>query len=304
MKHKVTITVIILCMFLVAQFIGLYIISLDSVPPFLSANPSTEIQQSPAFYFYQIISSFIIAILIVVLITKYKLKWFMRIWFVLVVILAISVSLTAIFKNWFGITAYIVPLAIAIILGILKLFRPSMIIHNGTELLIYPGIAAIFVPILTPIYAIILLIIISIYDIWAVWHSGIMQKMAKFQMNELKIFGGFLIPYMPKEMKKKIQLLKLKYKNKNIPEKEIRKKGIKISMAILGGGDIVFPIITAGVFMLAYGLAPAIAIIFGAFIGLLYLLIFSEKRKFYPAMPFITTGIFIGLAIWWLTRLI
>jgi len=300
-KHKATITIVILCMFLLAQFIGLYIISLDSVPSFLSANPSPETQQSPAFYFYQIVSSFIIAILIVVLITKYKLKWFMKIWFVLVVILAISVSLTAIFKNWFGITAYIIPFAFAIVLGILKIYRPSVIIHNGTELLIYPGIAAIFVPILTPLYAIILLILISIYDIWAVWHSGIMQKMAKFQMNELKIFGGFLIPYMSKSIRNKIKLLKLKYKNK-IPQKEIKKRGIKISMAILGGGDIVFPIITAGVFMLTYGLASAIAVIFGAFAGLLYLLIFSEKRKFYPAMPFITAGIFLGLLIWMLIK--
>jgi presenilin-like A22 family membrane protease len=304
MKHKVTITAIILCMFLLAQFIGLYIIATDSVPTFLSANPSTETQQSPAFYFYQIISSFIIAILIVVLITKYKLKWFMKIWFVLVVILALFISLTAIFGDLFNITFYLIPLALAIILGLLKLFRPSMIIHNGTELLIYPGIAAIFVPILTPLYAIILLVLISIYDIWAVWHSGIMQKMAKFQMEELKIFGGFLIPYMTKEVRNKIKLLKLKYKNKTIPEKDIKKKGIKISMAILGGGDIVFPIITAGVFMLTYGLAPAIAVIVGAFLGLLTLLIFSEKKKFYPAMPFITAGIFLGLLVWWLSRFI
>jgi len=304
MKHKITITVVILCMFLLAQFIGLYVIATNSVPAFLSANPSLETQQSPAFYFYQIISSFIVAILIVVLITKYKLKWFMKTWFVLVIILALFISLTAIFQNLFGLTFYLIPLSLAIILGLLKLFRPSILIHNGTELLIYPGIASIFVTILTPFYAIMLLILISIYDMWAVWHSGIMQKMAKFQMNELKIFGGFLIPYMTKKVRNKIKLLKLKYKNKKIPEKDIKKGGIKVSMALLGGGDIVFPIITAGVFMLTYGLAPAIAIIIGAFLGLLSLLIFSEKKKFYPAMPFITAGIFLGLLVWWLLLLI
>lgn len=294
MKHKVTITIIILCMFLLTQFVGLYVIASDSVPAFLSStNQDTT---SYGFYFYQLISSFIIAILIVVLITKYKLRIIMKTWFLAVVIIALSISLAAIFKNIFGITNYIFPLIFAIIFGILKLLRPSVVIHNVTEVLIYPGIATIFVPILTPLYAILLLVLISIYDMWAVWHSGIMQKMAKFQMNELKIFGGFLIPYLTKEVRQKIASMK-NSKNK-------KGKKMKISMAILGGGDVVFPIITAGVFMLSLGMAYAIAVILGALAGLTLLMLFSEKKKFYPAMPFISAGIFLGLLICWLISLI
>jgi len=280
-------------MFLLTQFVGLYVVASDSVPAFLSASNTDT--TSPGFYFYQLISSFIIAILIVVLITKYKLRIVMKTWFLIVVIIALSISLAAIFKNIFGITNYIFPLIFAIIFGILKLLRPSVIIHNLTEVLIYPGIATIFVPILTPLYAILLLILISIYDMWAVWHSGIMQKMAKFQMNELKIFGGFLIPYLTKEVRQKMTSMK-NSKNKN--------KKMKIAMAILGGGDVVFPIITAGVFMLSLGMSYAISVIIGAFIGLTALLIFSEKKKFYPAMPFISAGIFLGLLICWLISLI
>jgi presenilin-like A22 family membrane protease len=294
MKHKVTITVIILCMFLLTQFVGLYVIASDAVPTYLSSrNADTS---SAGFYFYQIISSLIMAILIVVLITKYKLRLVMKTWFTIVVIIAISVSMAAILKNIFGITNYIFPLVIAVIFGILKLLRPSVVIHNLTEVLIYPGIATIFVPVLTPLYAIFLLIIISIYDMWAVWHSGIMQKMAKFQMNELKIFGGFLIPYLTKEVRQKIALMKKSKKKSN--------KKFKISMAMLGGGDVVFPIITAGVFMLSLGMAYAISVIIGALFGLTFLLIFSEKKKFYPAMPFITAGIFLGLLVCWLINLI
>lgn len=293
MKHKATITIIILSMFLLTQFIGLYVVASDSVPSFLSStNADTS---SAAFYFYQLISSFIIAILIVVLITKYKLRLVMKTWFTIVVIIAISISAAAILKNIFGITNYIFPLALAIVLGILKLLRPSVVIHNATEMLIYPGIAAIFVPILTPFYVIILLILISIYDIWAVWHSGIMQKMAKFQMNELKIFGGFLIPYLTKKVRQKIASMKKSKK---------KEKKMKISMAILGGGDVVFPIITAGVFMLALGMSYAISVILGALVGLTLLLIFSEKKKFYPAMPFISAGIFLGLLVCWLISFI
>lgn len=302
MKHDVKITIIILCMFLITQFIGLYVISSDSVPSFLSQENSE--QDNYSYFFYQIISSLVIAILIVVLITKYKLRLVMKTWFLIVVVIALSISFSAILKDLTGITNYFIALVPALIFGILKILRPTPIIHNLTELLIYPGISTIFVPILTPIYAIILLIIISIYDIWAVWHSGIMQKMAKFQMNELKVFGGFLIPYIPKNMRKKIKLLKQKYKNKKIPEKIIKKEKIKISMGILGGGDIVFPIITAGVFMIHFGMAYAVAVILGAFVGLSMLLLYSKKKKFYPAMPFITAGIFLGLLICWLIKLI
>jgi len=41
-------------------------------------------------------------------------------------------------------------------------------------------------------------------------------------------------------------------------------------------------------------------VIAGAFLGLLSLFLFSEKKKFYPAMPFITAGIFLGMIIGWL----
>jgi len=280
-------------MFLLTQFVGLYVVASDAVPEYLSStNADTE---SAGFFFYQLISSFIIAILIVVLITKYKLRLVMKTWFTIVVIIAISVSMAAILKNIFGVTNYIFPLVLAIVFGILKLLRPSVVIHNVTEVLIYPGIATIFVPILTPFYVIILLILISIYDMWAVWHSGIMQKMAKFQMNELKIFGGFLIPYLTKEVRQKIASMKKSKK---------KEKKMKISMAILGGGDVVFPIITAGVFMLALGMSYAISVILGALVGLTLLLIFSEKKKFYPAMPFISAGIFLGLLVCWLISLI
>ena len=48
---------------------------------------------------------------------------------------------------------------------------------------------------------IIILFIISIYDMWAVWHSKVMQKMAEFQMNNLKFFTGFFVPYADKKEK-------------------------------------------------------------------------------------------------------
>jgi len=133
-----------------------------------------------------------------------------------------------------------------------------------------------------------------------------MQKMAKFEMEELHIFGGFLIPTISKKVKAQIQRIKQKYQGKKIPAK-IKKKKFKVRLAMLGGGDVIFPIITAGVFMRAYskqalfgiaGLIPALFIIFGALAGLTYLMFITKKDKAYPAMPYISAGIFAALILW------
>jgi presenilin-like A22 family membrane protease len=123
---------------------------------------------------------------------------------------------------------------------------------------------------------------------WAVWHSGIMQKMAKYQIKTLRIFSGFFIPYLGK---KERDLVRNQSKSKRLSKK------IKVNLAILGGGDIVFPMILAGVVLRTLDWQHALLIPFGALLGLAYLFYRSEKGKFYPAMPFITVGCFIALAI-------
>ncbi len=293
MKHKVSITLILLSMFLVTQFIGLYVISQSYPLPYGLQTPE-EIGEGPGFF--SIIISFVIAMALIMILIKYKWKLIIRLWFFIVVALAMGVALNSVLRHYI-IYSSIAALIITTPIAFIKIFRPNFIIHNITELLIYPGIAAIFVPILSVWSIIALLIIISIYDMWAVWRSGIMQKMAKFQMEELKIFGGFLIPSISKKVKARIKRLKKRYKGKEIPKKALNGK-FKVSLAILGGGDIVFPIITAGVFLVKFNFIAALFIIFGAFAGLATLLLLSQKKKFYPAMPFISAGIFLGMIIW------
>jgi len=72
---------------------------------------------------------------------------------------------------------------------------------------------------------------------------------------------------------------------------------MKVNIALLGGGDVVFPIILAGVVLHTWGLIPALIISIGATIALGLLFYYSEKGKFYPAMPFISAGCFIALGI-------
>jgi len=311
MKHKLSITLILLGMFLVTQIIGLFVVSvympiytIDSTTgeSILSSENSLPFglqspQDEPTPSFLSIVFAFALAFALIFILMKYKWKMVIRLWFFFVVALALGISIYAFLKYTTLLNISLIAMAIAIPLAFFKIFKPNMYIHNITELLIYPGIAAVFVPILTPLSIIALLILISIYDMWAVWQSGIMQKMAKFQMEELKIFGGFLIPSVSKKVKLQIAKVKLKYKNKKIPS-SLKKKKFKVNLAILGGGDVIFPIITAGVFMQVYGLISALFIIFGALAGLIFLFAITKKGKAYPAMPYISVGIFLGMLLW------
>lgn len=313
MKHNVKITILILSMFLLTQFIGLYVVDSYSTERFIDGE-MTQVtpmkilpygmgledseKESETTLLTTIIFSFIIAILILFLLMRLKARFILKSWFFIVTMLALGISFTSFLP---GIKfASLIALGIAFPITLAKIYKKDFISHNISELLIYPGIAAVFVPLLGLLGIIILLVLISIYDMWAVWKSKIMQKMAKYQMNELNIFSGFFIPYASKKQKEKIRKINLKIKNKTMTKEEASKKGIKVNIAILGGGDVIFPIITSGVVLKTWGVFPAIAVIFGAFAGLLSLLVFSEKKKFYPAMPFITAGIFLAIGICWL----
>ena len=296
-------------MFILTQFIGLYVVNhyspvriVDGVQqnvtspnelPYGMQTPEIQNESDYSYLFVSLVVAFIIAILLLFGLMHFNFEKILKVWFFLVVTLALGLSIYAIFtsKIPYEKIVYEIPLIatlIALPLAAIKLYGRNFIVHNFTELFIYPGIAAVFVPILNLWTMIALLILISIYDMWAVWHSGIMQKMAKYQMNKLKIFSGFFIPHMSKAVKMKIQKMK---------KSDLKKKSFKVNVAILGGGDVVFPIITAGVMLKTFGLLSAILVIAGATLGLAYLFMISEKKKFYPAMPFITAGIFIGMIL-------
>lgn len=317
MKYKLKITAVLLSMFLVTQLIGLAVVNADIFHieekvngtvqqisnPNLAWLAPPEIEKERDFFsiFLSLIIAFIIAITLLFFLSRFKFALLLRAWFFVVVCIALFLAFYSFEKlAGFKINSPL-PILIAIIIAVsfafIKIFRRNLVVHNFTELLIYPGIAAIFVPILNIYTVISLLVIISVYDIWAVWHSGIMQKMAKYQINNLRIFSGFFIPYFSRRTKQNIKKWK-----KTLKKSELEKKKVKVNVAILGGGDVVFPIIAAGVMLKTLGFFPAILVIIGATLGLAYLFAKSEKKKFYPAMPFISIGIFLGILVSYLIR--
>ncbi len=290
MKHNIKITAILLLMFLVTQFIGLYVIDHYTKVDLPLGLDSPELKEEREYnqMFISIIIAFVIAIGLLLLLTHFKAEFLLKLWFLIVVIIALTISFMSFVPTFQYVT--IVVLLLAVPLALVKIYGQNFIIHNATELFIYPGIAAVFVPLLNIYTILALLVAISLYDMWAVWKSGLMQKMAKFQINKLKVFAGFFVPYVSKNVRMKIKKMK---------KSELKKKKIKANVAILGGGDVIFPIIAAGVMMKTFPetIIPAILVIAGAALGLSYLFFFAKKKKFYPAMPYISAGIFIAIGL-------
>lgn len=309
MKHTHKVTALLLTLFILTQFIGIFVAYKYSPENFSFTDENGNIvnkttynlpygleppeKVGPASTAISIIVAIIFAAFLMLVLMKYRAEILLRLWFFVVVSLAIAVTLNSFFLK-IPYAVYI-SFGLAVILAFFKIFKRQIIIHNLTELFIYPGIAVLIIPLLSIGSIVLLLILISIYDMYAVWHAGFMQKMAKYQMQKLKVFTGFFVPYVRKEEKELMRQQKVSRLSEK--DKKIKQKKVKVSVAILGGGDVVFPIITAGVALHALGFIAAFLVVFGAAAALLGLFYLSEKGKFYPAMPFITAGCFVALAI-------
>jgi presenilin-like A22 family membrane protease len=324
MKHNISITLILISFFVLAQVLGLWLINLDAQvikedvngqmvvsvvhdDTSLGARPETT---GSGTLIYIMVGVAIGTILVLLLVRFKKANWW-RTWFFLAVWLALSVAIGVVVK-WHYLFAYDLALLIALVIALWKIYRPNIFIHNISEVLMYAGIALIFVPMFgnpanhvfgipeNVFWAVILLLLISVYDAYAVWKSKHMVKMAKFQ-TESKIFAGLMIRYNPtaetgkggKKSSSKVSKVSSMSKSSKVKPRN----------AILGGGDVAFPLIFAGVVMeslLALEVPKYVAflqtsvIILTTTISLGLLFYFAEKDKFYPAMPFITAGCLVG----------
>jgi presenilin-like A22 family membrane protease len=308
MKHSFKITALLLAMFLFTQLLGLFVIhayapitteqtignqTLNVTSHNLPYGTEPPQDIDPKSNLLSIIVSIAIAVILILILMKIKAEIFLRVWFFIVITIALGISINAFLLQANILYSSLIALVIALPLSIVKVFQRNIIVHNLTEVLIYPGIAAIFIPLLTVWTVVLLLLVISIYDIYAVWHSGFMQKMAKYQIQKVRVFGGFFVPYIDS----KTRAMMDKFRALNRKAKANSQKKIKVHVAILGGGDVVFPLILAGVVLFKFGIIPAIIISLGATLALGFLFWISQKGRFYPAMPFISAGCLLALGL-------
>jgi len=280
MKHTLKITVMLILLFFLSQVVGLAItnqyidhektaetgVTTWEELPYEFERPPLEESSS----FIYIIIAVLLGTGLLMLLIKFKKVSLWRFWFFIGVVVFLTIALNPFMKQEIALT-------ISLVLAFFKVIRPNIFVHNITEVFIYSGFAAIFVPIMNLYAVFMLLLLISIYDIYAVWKSKHMVKLARFQTSS-RAFAGLSIPYKPPKKEDKKKLGKVE----------------KIKTAILGGGDIAFPLIFAGVVMKSTGFLTSLIIPIFVSITLLILLVKSKEDRFYPAMPFLSLGCLAG----------
>ncbi len=286
MKHTLKITILLLTFFLVSQLVGIGTLykSIDKKATLASGNTTfttlpysleRPVVKESSSYIYILVAVLIGTILALVLV-KFKKMIIWKVWFFFAVWLSLGIAFS-VFIN------HIVAAVLALVLAIYKVFRPNVFVHNFTELFLYAGIALIFIPIMNIFSVFMLLLLISIYDVIAVWKTKHMITLATAQ-SEQKIFAGLMIPY---KLQKKAKV-QTPYKMQKSAKLE------QVKTAVLGGGDIAFPLLFAGVVLKKFGLMHALVIPIVVSVALAFLLLKAKKDKFYPAMPFISLGCLVG----------
>ncbi|MBT3836153.1 hypothetical protein HOF54_02825, partial [Candidatus Woesearchaeota archaeon] len=195
MKHSYRVTLILLFTFLLAQFVGLGVVynyidfdsSTDNQTVFkalpFGERPEVEEQTS----FIPLLIAILLGTGLLLLLIKFNLTWIWKAWFFIAVLASLFISFNAFIP-------LIIAFSLALLFTIWKIWKPGFLIQTGTELFIYGGLAAIIVPLLNVMSVSILMVLIAIYDAYAVWKSKHMITLAKSQAKA-KIFAGLLIPY-------------------------------------------------------------------------------------------------------------
>lgn len=300
MKHSPRIVLWLIVLFLAAQYVGLYVVNqyvdypatlatgnftvadLPDVAGQEIARPDIEEEVSPLY----IVGAIIVGTILLLLIIKWGKAILWKLWFFFAVALCLHFAAYAFLKG----TPYasLTSLGLAVAFGAWKIWRPNVVVQNLTELFLYGGLAAIFFSVVNIWAMLVILVLISLYDAYAVWKSKHMVKLAKFQ-SASGVFAGLFIPYsMGKTM---------------TPAKGTT-SGVRT--AVLGGGDIGFPLLFAASVLKEYALAGQawLALLIPPFaaLALFGLLVFGKQDRFYPAMPFISAGCLVGLVVVWLVR--
>ncbi len=313
MKHKISVTLVILLIFFIAQTFGILTFAYDA-KVFVSegdvtiTHPDTAIGERPTQTNLSLIIWISIGVAIgtvlVLLLAKFKQTKIWAVWYTLAIFICIATTLGVF------IDSKMIVFAISAILSGIKVWKREGILANTIEILVYSAIAIIVSPLLNVFWAIILLLGISVYDFVAVRLSKHMVTLAEFQKGT-KLFAGIQIGYNAQESKDEQSKVKRSAKtakrsdnglssnreSKNKDEKEHK-------TAILGGGDIAFPLILNATYfhyVLSITAIKSISVLICLIVvlfqtlALFFLFWISKKGKYYPAMPYLTFGSIVGL---------
>jgi len=237
-------------------------------------KPEYRLAQIDVFQF--VISFFIATALMLFFLKKFKGKFFFEFFFSGAIIFGAQGPFGLFLSQLYAFLA-------AIVLVIFRFIYPRIWTQNIIIIIGISGVAASLGVNMNPIFVIIILVLLSLYDIIAVYKTRHMVNLFKGMAEK----GAVLALIIPKSIllwKDKFTIIKNKNRNEFI---------------FLGTGDIALPLFFAAS-AFSSGLDVSVAIIIGAVIGLVVDHIFfvtQKEKKAIPALPAIAFFAIAGYVV-------
>lgn len=258
-----------LILFALAQFVGLFVA--------VKGKALAVGQQAPAFEFTPLEIVLVLAVLVLFVYFVRRFSQKSVIFFRVILALAIFAGSQTVFAFLFD--DVLVSFAAAVFLAFTALKSKIVFLHDLAVILAIAGIGGILGLSLTPIAAIFILIILSFYDIIAVYKTKHMVRMAEEMIKSRAIFG-IVLPQKARGWLEKLD--------------NVRPGG---EFLILGSGDLVMPLVLIASVVGFHGLREAIFVLLFSLLGLFltyFLFITQKTRKPMAALPPIAVLSIIG----------
>ncbi|MFH1471122.1 MAG: presenilin family intramembrane aspartyl protease, partial [Candidatus Micrarchaeota archaeon] len=212
-------------------------------------------------------------------------------------------------------------LLFALVLAIAKYKMPSL--KNTVAVISSAGVGALFGISLDVLPAVLFIVGLSVYDVIAVFYTKHMLTMAR-EMGKRQMSFSVSVESVEKrkatpeekermtkeaEAKRKAEIKELKASGKKVPAAYAKvgppKEYVEEKRHLeLGTGDMAIPLMLAVSVLRFGGIGLALATVVGACAGLYFTLDYVFSRKtFLPALPPISGGALLALAIGWIAGL-
>lgn len=191
--------------------------------------------------------------------------------------IAVFAGMQIIFRIWFSQDLSII---LAFIFVFIRYLFPRVIVHNFVIIAAITGITINLGINIKPSEALLILVVVSVYDFIAVYVTGHMVRMFKSSVSLGTIFAMIIPADFRHLLKKTSDVNKIKSLSADA--------NLQNAFVYLGGGDLAFPLILVVSSSLQIGLKTAIFTSVGALIGLAALnIIFmtQKERKPMAALP-------------------
>jgi presenilin-like A22 family membrane protease len=257
----------IVAMFLLAQFIGLFVgIQLIGDKEYTNLNVTPNQQSGDAGNSIVFLLYVVAVAVVVVLVIKYF-KWaaFLFKALELVTIFITSSLVFLVFLAYLHIpNAFEISIVFSILLVALKFFYPK--VKNATAIISSSAVGALFGFSFDIVPTLLFIILISLYDF-------------------ISVFITRHMVYMAKEMSKMDLSFSISSKEKRYVREKGKRKEEEFSVE-LGSGDIAIPLMLAVSAYRSFTIVDSLAVILGTTVGLAIVLYYvTTRRVFLPALP-------------------